>query len=378
VRASPYQVSLSADDRELLQARVRAGSTPQRVVLRALIVLMAADSTPNATIAEELGICLDTARKWRARFCANGIDGLADAPRSGRPPVYSAGEVARVKAWACALPAEHAQPLSRWSAPELARQLRADGISASAATVRRWLAEDALKPWQYQSWIFIRDPHFAAKAAVVLDLYARTYQGVALSADEYVISADEKPSIQARDRCHASAPAGKGQAMRVNHDYRRRGALAYMAAYDVHRATVFGRCETTTGIAAFTALVDHVMSQQPYAGAKRVFWIVDNGSSHRGQAAVDRLAARYPNAIMVHTPVHASWLNQVEIYFSIIQRKALSPNDFADLTAVEQRLLAFEDRYNATAIPFKWKYTTTDLNRHLERLDQHERATHTA
>lgn len=211
VMASPYQVRLSDTDRALLQARVRAGTTPQRMVLRALIVLMAADGTTNATIAEELGVCLDTARKWRARFCNNGVDGLADAPRSGRPPVYSAGEVARVKAWACELPATHGLPLSRWSAPELARQLVADGIGASVATVRRWLAEDALKPWQYQSWIFISDPQFAAKAAVVLDLYAHTYQGVALGADEYVISADEKPSIQARDRCHATAPADKAQ-----------------------------------------------------------------------------------------------------------------------------------------------------------------------
>lgn len=377
VRTSPYQVNLPADERGLLEARVRAGNTPQKVVLRALIVLMAADGTPNAAIAEELGVCLDTARKWRARFCANGIEGLADAPRSGRPPVYSAAEVARVKAWACELPAEHGQPLSRWSAPELARLLLADGIGVSVATVRRWLAEDALKPWQYQSWIFVRDPQFAAKAAVVLDLYAGTYQGVALGADEYVISADEKPSIQARDRCHATAPAGKGQAMRVNHDYRRRGALAYLAAYDVGHGRVFGRCDTTTGIAAFTALVDLVMSREPYASAKRVFWIVDNGSSHRGQVAIDRLAAQYRNAIMIHTPVHASWLNQVEIYFSIIQRKVLSPNDFTDLNAVEQRLLAFEDRYNATTIPFKWKYTTADLNRHLERLDQHEQ-THQA
>ena len=358
----------------LLEARVRAGATPQKMVLRALIVLMAAAGASNAAIAEELGVCLDTARKWRARFCDKGVEGLADATRSGRPPVYSAGEVAQVKAWACQLPAEHGLPLSRWSAPELARQLRADGIGASVATVRRWLAEDALKPWQYRSWINVRDPQFAAKAAVVLDLYAGTYQGVTLGADEYVISADEKPSIQARDRCHATAPAGKGQPMRVNHDYRRRGALAYLAAYDVYRGRVFGRCDTTTGIAAFTALVDQVMSQEPYASATRVFWIVDNGSSHRGQAAIDRLAEQYTNAIMIHTPVHASWLNQVEIYFSIIQRKVLSPNDFADLTAVERRLLEFEDRYNATAIPFKWKYTTADLDRHLQRLDQHERA----
>ena len=122
--------------------------------------------------------------------------------------------------------------------------------------------------------------------------------------------------------------------MRVNHDYHRRGALAYLAAYDVHRGKIFGRCEDTTGIAPFTNLVAQVMTQEPYASAERVFWIVDNGSSHRGQTAIDRLAEQFPNAIMVHTPVHASWLNQVEIYFSIIQRKVLSPNDFTDLDAV--------------------------------------------
>ncbi|WP_257226574.1 IS630 family transposase [Rhodococcus opacus] len=284
-----------------------------------------------------------------------------------------------MKAWACQLPAEHELPLSRWSAPELARQLLIDGISASVSTVRRWLAQDVLKPWRYQSWIFVRDPQFETKAAVVLDLYARRYDGVELGADEYVISADwgslplagAKPSIQARRRC--TQPAGPGRPMRVNHDYRRGGALAYLAAYDVHRAKVFGRCETTTGIVPFTALVDQVMSQEPYASAERVFWVVDNGSSHRGRAAIDRLAARYPNAVMVHTPKHASWLNRVEIYFSIIQRKVLLPNDFEDLDAVERRLLAFEDRYNATAVPFKWRYTTADLHRLLERLDHHDR-----
>ncbi|WP_287220943.1 transposase [Rhodococcus sp. (in: high G+C Gram-positive bacteria)] len=99
--------------------------------------------------------------------------------------------------------------------------------------------------------------------------------------------------------------------MRINHDYRRSGALAYLGAYDVHHARVFGRCESSTGIEPFTALVDQVMTAEPYASARRVFWIVDNGSSHRGKAAIDRLSQRYPNAVMVHTPVHASWLNQV-------------------------------------------------------------------
>ncbi len=162
--------------------------------------------------------------------------------------------------------------------------------------------------------------------------------------------------------------------MRVNHDYHRRGAIAYLAAYDVHTACVFGRCEETTGIEPFTRLVQEVMNQEPYASAKRVFWVVDNGSSHRGQAAIDRLAKQFPNAVMVHTPVHASWLNQVEIYFSIIQRKLLTPNDFTDLAVIEDRLRDFEICYNATARPFRWRFTTSDLNDLLQRIEQHEQA----
>ena len=160
--------------------------------------------------------------------------------------------------------------------------------------------------------------------------------------------------------------------MRVNHTYQRRGALADLAAYDVHRGKVFGRTADTTGIAEFGELVTQIMTQEPYASADRVFWIVDNGSSHRGQKAVDRLAKQYSNAIMVHTPVHASWLNQIEIYFSIVQRKVVSPNDFTDIDAVTERLSAFEARYNQTARPFRWKFTTTDLTELLARLDNHK------
>ncbi len=134
---------------------------------------------------------------------------------------------------------------------------------------------------------------------------------------------------------------------------------------------MFGRCEETTGIVPFMALVTQVMSQEPYATAKRVFWIVDNGSSHRGKKAADRLTTAFSNAVMVHTPVHASWLNQVEIYFSVVQRKVVQPNDFTDLTHVRDRLRDFENRYNATAQPFQWKFTTTDLDDLLARLDRH-------
>lgn len=368
-------VVLTDAQREELTGLVRAGRTAQRLVLRARIVLLAAAGQSNTAIAAAVASCADTVRKWRHRWASSpGTASLGDAKRSGRPPRFTPVQVAQVKALACTPPRDAVVPLSRWSCPELARQAVTGGICASlsAPTVRRWLSEDAIKPWQHQSWIFIRDPDFAGKAARVLDLYARTCNGAPLGANEYVISADEKTSIQARCRCHPSLPPGRSRMMRVNHDYDRHGALAYLAAYDVHRGHVFGRCEDTTGIVPFTALVDQVMTLEPYASARRVFWVVDNGSSHRGQAAIDRLAERFPNAIMVHTPVHASWLNQVEIFFSILQRKVLSPNDFTDLTMIEEHLANFENHYNATAGPFKWKFTTTDLADLLTRLDQHD------
>ena len=142
--------------------------------------------------------------------------------------------------------------------------------------------------------------------------------------------------------------------MRVEHEYERQGALAYLAAWDVHQARVFGRLEPTTGIEPFGRLVEQVMTTEPYASARRVLWVVDNGSSHNGQRSIERMKQAWPTARLVHLPVHASWLNQVEIYFSILQRKAISPVDFADLDDLAQRILAFQNRYNATAAPFDW------------------------
>jgi len=239
----------------------------------------------------------------------------------------------------------------------------------SVSTVWRILDGDAIRPWFHRSWIFPRDPNFAAKADVVLDLYARVFAGKVLGDDEYVISADEKTSIQARCRCHPTLPPGRARLMRVEHEYDRGGALAYLAAYDVHRARVMGRCEDTTGIVPFGCLVHQVMTVEPYASAKRVFWIVDNGSSHRGQASVDRLQSEWPTLRLLHLPVHASWLNQIEIYFSIIQRKVVTPNDFTDLEEIRDRLAGFEDRYNKVAEPFAWTFGRDDLSKLLTRLD---------
>ena len=371
---SPYRIALTGEEEAVLAARARSVRRPYRDRLRAQIVLAAAAGSTNAAIAAQVGVHVDTVRKWRRRFAGAGLAGLADASRSGRPPVFTAADRAEAIALACALPAESSVPLSRWSCPELARELATRcQIAASASTIGRWLASDALKPWQHRSWISCRDPAFAAKATRVLDLYAGIWEGEPLGQGDYVICADEKTSVQARCRCHPTLPPGKARAMRAGHDYQRGGALAYLAAWDVHRGQVIGRCEDTTGIAPFSRLVEQVMTAEPYASARRVFWIVDNGSSHRGAASVKRMASTWPNAQLIHLPTHASWLDQAEIYFSVVQRKALTPNDFTSLDQIRERLTAFEVRYNAIATPFSWKFTRTDLHDLLNRLDDHQK-----
>lgn len=286
------------------------------------------------------------------------------------PAHFPPGVIVAIKALACELPSKSGVPLSRWDSTELAAHARRSGLVAtiSGTTIWRWLHEDAIRPWQHRCWIFPRDPQFAEKAGRILDLYERRWQGRPLRDDEFVLSADEKTSIQARARRHPTLPPQPGLPMKIEHEYRRCGAWAYLAAWDVHRAQLFGRCEARNGIAPFDRLVDQVMSQPPYRQARRVFWILDNGSAHRTPGCVSRWKSKYPTLVPVHGPVHASWLNQIEIYFSIIQRKVLTPNDFASLAELEARLLAFQQYYQQIAKPFQWRFTRRDLANLLEKL----------
>src|SRR5215213_2635782 len=267
--------------------------------------------------------------------------------------VFPPEQVAEVVAVACELPARHGRPLGRFSRAELHRLVIEQGVTgASASTIWRWLHDHSLKPWQQRSWIFPRDPDFQGKAGRVLDLYQRRLEGRLLHPGEYVICADEKSQLQAL----------------AEFEYKRGGTLAYLAAWDVHHARLFGRCEPKTGIEPFGRLVEQVMNAEPYASAKTVFWIVDNGSSHAGQRSIDRLENAYPNASLIHLPIHASWLNQIEIYFSILQRKALTPNDFADLDALAARVTAFQEHYRQVAQPFEWTFNRSNLDALLVRL----------
>jgi DDE superfamily endonuclease len=303
-------------------------------------------------------------------FSMSDCQGSKSDPDRAAPRFFPPEVVVQVKAIACELPATLGVPLSRLSSADIVREAQRSGIVATLSnkTVWRWLHEDAIRPWQHRTWIFPRDPQFISKAGPILDLYARHWEGRPLRDDEFVLSADEKTSIQARIRKHASLPPRPGQPARVEHEYARGGAWAYLAAMDVHRAKFFGRCEQSTGIEPFNRLVTHVMTQPPYRDARRVFWIMDNGSSHRGQPCVRRLKAAFPNLVPVHGPIHASWLNQIEIYFSIVERKALTPNDFSSLEEVENRLLGFQQYYENIAAPFEWKFTRDDLKAMMRKL----------
>jgi len=293
---------------------------------------------------------------------------------AGAQPAFPPRVVVDVKRLACELPSRSEVPLARFTIPELHREVLARGIVAeiSGVTLWRWLSADALQPWRHRSWIFPRDAKFAEKAGRVLDLYARTWDGSALGSDEYVVSADEKPRLQARRRKHPTLAPGPARPMRVEHEYFRTGALTYLAAWDGHHAKLVGRCEPKTTIGAVDRLVEQVMTTEPYRSARRVFWIADNCSSHRGEKAVGRFRAQWPTLTLVHTPVHASWLNQVEIYFSIVQRKVVTPNDFTSLRELEDRLLAFQSRYEQTAKPFQWAFTREDLADLLAKLKAKE------
>jgi len=290
--------------------------------------------------------------------------------------IFPPAVVIEVKALACEIPHRVGIPLSRFSISELRREVIERGIVAkvSGMTLWRWLAQDAIKPWRYRSWIFPRDPDFSYKAGKVLDLYGGFWQGKPLGDRDYVISADEKTSIQARKRKHNSLGPQPGKIMKIEHEYIRKGAWTYLAAWDTRRAKIFGRLEEKNGIGPFDRLVGQVMSQEPYGKAKRVFWVMDNCSCHRGEKSVERLQKKWPNIIPVHLPIHASWLNQIEIYFSIVTRKVLTPNDLSSLSEAEDRIFSFQERYQEVAKPFQWKFTRADIGQLYAKLKHNEEA----
>ena len=311
----------------------------------------------------------NTVRTWRRRFARDGLDGLRDRPRSGRPPVYSPSIIASVKAIACELPAERNLPLSRMSLNDIMERVRKEiHPSPSRSSVHRWLKQDALRPWYHRSWISPRDPDFLEKALPVLELYNGRWNGNPLGPEDVILCADEKTAIQALRRPQPTKPPSSGHPVRVEHEYERKGTVSYVAALNVRRGKVYGWCPNRNGKKEFREFVNMIMEREPCRSARRVFWIMDNGSAHQPGTFPQWLKVAHPKAVAVHLPIHASWLNQMEIYFSILQRKALTPMDAWDKEALIHRILGFQKRYSRSAKPFKWNFTHEDLRRVLSSL----------
>jgi transposase len=370
---SPFVVMLTASQRRWLKALTRRPTAQQRQVTRARIVLLASAGWANQAIARKLAIAPNTAGKWPKRFCQEGVDGLADRKRPGRPRVFPPAVVAYAKAVACELPWTRGLPLSRWSLGELRAELLASGLvsEVSTTTLWRWLAEDPIKPWQHHAWIFPRDPGFAAKAGVVLDLYQRVFTGCPLDAGEYVISADEKPSIQARCRCHPTSHQARRARCGWSTSTSGVGRWPTWPPGTSTRPACLAAARPRLGssrLGAWSPRSCPVSGTRPPGGCSG--WSTTARPTRPGiDPAAGRRVAKPPPGPPAHPRVMAQPSGNLLLgdpAQSALAQRLHRPWRGRAAAAGLQR------RYEQTAVPFDWRYTKADLDRLLQRLDEHE------
>lgn len=368
---SPLQ--LTPDEIKQFLRLAQAHRSPQALARRAQIVLTAhAHPTwSSQQIAQFLELDDRLVRKWRRRW--HETHSLKDLPRSGAPRRFSSQVRAQVTALACSLPRSHGVPLAHWSRAELARQVEARPSlpAISASTIGRWLAAEQIRPWRYHSWQHIQNPEeFLERARPVLQLYEQApslfKQGI------WVVCADEKTSIQARPAEQAPRPAGRSHPVYQSPRYRRQGALHLMAALSGASGLVYGQCHTRKRTVSFRSFLETVIvAEAQRRQVQTVALVLDNGPTHAPKQLpgwVSELATRLDGNLTMQLywlPTNASWLDQLEIWFSLLQRKLLQPNHFTCLDELQQTIQDFITRYNQTAKPLKWSYTVEKLERKL-------------
>jgi hypothetical protein len=254
---------------------------------------------------------------------------------------------------ACELPDNAGRSLSTWTCAELARTLKQDGIvkTISPQSVQRILSSHKLKPWRVHHWLSTkvpRDEAFRAQVLALCDLYTRP-----LGNHERVLSVDEKTSLQPRTRTSPTLPAQPGSVpLKLEHEYERKGALNLLAAFDTRTGDVIGICRRRKRQAEFIELLETIDRETP-AATTIIYIVCDNVRMHKGKLVCAWLA-KHPRFQFHFTPVHCSWMNQVEQWFSILQRKRLKAPNFADLDDLEHKILSFIDEWNQEAAPFNW------------------------
>jgi len=323
---------------------VARATAPQHLVLRAKIVLAAWRGDANAKIAHDLDISVDTARTWRGRFRREGMPGLFDRPRSGRPPVYGIEDQLLIVA---TVTGQTPEADSHWTHRALAEHL-AEPLGISASQIGRILASLDLKPHRVRGWLNRpADPAFHTKAQAVCRLYLDP------PADTVLFSVDEKTCMQARSRKRRARPVRPGRVERREFEYVRHGTVSLMAAMNVTTGTVHPKIITSNDSVTFIEFLTELA--QTVDPAKKIHLILDNGSSHTSKQTKAWLAA-HPRFTVTYTPTHASWLNMVEIFFSILTRRMLRRGDFASRQDLTDKILKFIETYNHTAKPFRWTY----------------------
>jgi len=357
MRLPPLEIT--EDERVELERRVRSNTVEARVAKRARIVLLAAEGVSNRLIAERVGMHFNQVGVWRARFETDRLAGLLDGDRPGRPPIYSHDDVLLLVKTVTEEPPDGA---ARWTMEALAARMAQAGVPISPSQVWRICQALDLKPWQTESWMTSRDPEFWAKAADVCGLYLNP------PANALVWSVDEKTGIQAKSRINPTRPAVPAQRdgdrrrpgipVRREFEYRRHGTAALFAALNVHDGTVAGWVTDSTRAANFVAFLTDLVDQTP--PGMQLHCIVDNLSAH-ATPAVEAFLDEHPQVFLHRTPTHASWLNQVELWFSIMERRLLRNGEFGSLDHLAERIIEFIKAYNRAAKPFRWTYDARPL-----------------
>lgn len=343
------RIVLSAEERGTLEGWVRASSTEQRLAERAQIVLLAAEGVSDAEIGRRLDLVYQTAGKWRKRFRDGGLSALGDARRPGRPVVYDHDDrIEIIKTVTEQLPDAE----SHWTVRGVADEL-AGTVGISASQVWRILSEIDLKPWQTRSWLTSHDPDFWEKASDVCGLYLNPPENA------LVLSVDEKTGMQATSRTNPTKSVKPGQAERREFEYRRHGTQALFAALDVHSGEVIWETMDRNRSVEFISFLEHIDQVTP--SELTLHLVLDNGSSHVSKQTRAWLDSRSERFEVHHTPTHASWLNQVELFFSILGRRLLKRGDFESVDELVAKISRFITDYNHKAQPFRWTYDAKPL-----------------
>lgn len=341
--AAAPPIQLSSDRRALLQTWSRSRVLPRRQVLRAEIILLASEGLANEVIAERLGTSKPTVLLWRRRFQKSGVDGLEEAVGRGRPAVYDQSLGERVMTLTMSPPPEG---FTQWSSRQLATE-----VGVSRSTVLRIWREHKLQPYRTRSFKFSHDPKLAEKVTDIVGLYLHPPEKA------LVVCVDEKSQIQALDRSQPLLPLRTGQVERRTHDYTRHGTTTLFAALDIATGEVTANCTLRHRHQEFLNFLRLLARTYP---RQELHLVLDNCGTHK-HPAIKRWLARHTRFHVHNMPTSASWMNQVEIWFSLLQRHALRRGVFRNLGSLVTAIHAFLEAWNENCRPFAWVKTADQI-----------------